>query len=100
FCRSLAPLPVIKAFRVGEPFDFGQLAACGAAMVLLDGAIKGEYGGSGRRFDWRIAIQAKAHARVILAGGLQVENVAEAILAVRPAAVDVCSGVESQPGKK
>ena len=60
----------------------------------------GEYGGTGRRFDWSAAVRTRNYSKVILAGGLTIENVAEAMEQVRPFAVDVCSGVESEPGKK
>ena len=69
-------------------------------MVLLDAGIQGSYGGTGQRFDWRIAVEAKRVAKIILAGGLTAENVWEAITHVRPAAIDVCSGVEAEPGRK
>jgi phosphoribosylanthranilate isomerase len=69
-------------------------------MFLLDAAKRGEFGGTGKTFDWSIAAQAAKFHYVILAGGLTPENVAEAILAVRPYAVDVAGGVESSPGKK
>lgn len=92
---------VIKAFRVDRGFRVSELRNFRAASAfLLDGASAELWGGTGRRFDWRIAQQAKCHGRIILAGGITPENVAEAIRAVRPYAVDVASGVESRPGKK
>ena len=91
---------IIKAFRVGESFDVNQLKGYPASAFLLDAKVKGEYGGTGQRFDWRIAIQAKQFAPIILAGGMTTENVAEAIHSVQPFAIDVCSGVESAPGRK
>lgn len=91
---------IIKAFRVGEDFDVSLLESFPASAFLLDAKVKGEYGGTGQRFDWRIAIEAKRLAPVILAGGLNIENVAEAIQSVRPYAIDVCSGVEAEPGRK
>jgi phosphoribosylanthranilate isomerase len=60
----------------------------------------GQYGGTGKRADWLVARRAAKSHRIILAGGLTPENVAEAIRFVRPYAVDVASGVESRPGKK
>ncbi len=69
-------------------------------MVLLDSSVEGSYGGTGRRFDWRVAPEAKRLAPIILAGGLTSENVWDAITHVRPAAIDVCSGVEAAPGRK
>jgi phosphoribosylanthranilate isomerase len=57
-------------------------------------------GGTGRAFDWRVARLAKRYGRIFLAGGLTAENVTEAMLEVEAFAIDVCSGVEAEPGKK
>lgn len=100
FCESLASIKTIKAIRVGQDFDLNVIKRFSVCMVLLDSSIKGSYGGTGQRFDWRIAIEAKQLARIILAGGLNTENVWDAITHVRPAAIDVCSGVEVEPGRK
>ena len=70
-----------------------------AAGFLFDGNAEGEQGGSGKRFDWA-RLPAKLSAPVILAGGLTPENVGAAILAARPYAVDVSSGIESAAGVK
>lgn len=72
--------------------------------MLVDAAVPGEYGGTGAKADWH-SLQGYerrlgAGTDLILAGGLTPDNVAEAIRIVRPAAVDVASGVESSPGKK
>lgn len=100
FCRELDSLKLIKALRVGEGFEPGSIAQYPVSAVLLDTNIKGSYGGTGRRFDWRVAIEAKQFARIILAGGLNIDNVAEAITEVKPFGIDVCSGVEAEPGRK
>jgi phosphoribosylanthranilate isomerase len=97
--------PVIKAFRTESKFRLTQFKAHNAAAsFLLDAATseaKSEnYGGTGRLADWKIAKRAAAKYPILLAGGLTPENIAEAILTVRPYAVDVASGVESSPGKK
>ena len=92
---------VIKAFRVGSGFSlaaFGRFRC--ASWFLLDAARAGQYGGTGHTTNWDFARKAALKRPIILAGGLSPENVAEAILAVRPYAVDVASGVESKPGKK
>lgn len=95
-------LPVIKAMPIGQgsaaPPDFSRYR--GASAFLLDSALSGQYGGSGTTGNWHLARAAAQSHRVILAGGLTPENVAEAIRIVRPFAVDVASGVESRPGKK
>lgn len=100
FCERLDLVKVIKAIRVGQDFDLSVVESYRVAMILLDSGIEGSYGGTGRRFDWRIAIEAKRVASIILAGGLTAENVWDAITHVRPAAIDVCSGVEAEPGRK
>jgi len=94
-------LGVIKALRVKKPFRVAQLAAYKrAGAILLDGFSRQARGGTGKSFDWHLARRAKRHGRIFLAGGLTPENVGQAIRTARPYAVDVCSGVESRPGKK
>lgn len=94
-------LRVIKALRVKKPFRTSQVAAFKSAdAILLDGYSRKARGGTGKTFDWQVARRAKRHGRIFLAGGLTPENIGEAIRAARPYAVDVCSGVESRPGKK
>lgn len=100
YATRLSGLKLIKAFRVGEDFDLSQIKSYKVSSVLLDTKVKTSYGGTGERFDWRVAVEANRFARVILAGGLSADNVAEAISFVRPFCVDVCSGVESAPGCK
>lgn len=94
-------VPVIKAFRVDSAFALSTLDQYpGVSAFLLDAAQAGQYGGTGKSADWDFARRATPSHRIILAGGLTPENVAAAILHVRPYAVDVASGVESRPGKK
>ncbi len=100
FADRLALPTIIKAFRVGEDFDLNLIKQFPAQAFLLDAKVKGEYGGTGARFDWRIAVAAKLLAPIILAGGLNADNVSLAIEQVQPYAVDVCSGVEAEPGRK
>ena len=94
-------LKVIKAFRVSAEFPLEKLEEyrCAAAF-LLDATEAGQYGGTGHTTDWALARKAAATHRIILAGGLKVENVGEAIRLVRPYGVDVASGVEGKPGRK
>ena len=92
---------VIKALHVGKGSALPPFAKYrGATAFLLDAPHSGQYGGTGHSTDWSLAHTAAKSHRILLAGGLTPENVAEAILAVRPYAVDVTSGVESKPGKK
>jgi len=99
-CASYG-VPYIKAFRMK---DEGSLAAMdryrAASAVLLDTYDKEEHGGTGRTFNWDLAAGAADKHRLILAGGLTPDNVAEAVRKVRPYAVDVSSGVEISKGKK
>ncbi|HEY2351558.1 MAG TPA: phosphoribosylanthranilate isomerase [Candidatus Acidoferrum sp.] len=95
--------PVFKALRVGPDFSAAVLEKYhDASGFLFDAADPppGQYGGTGRLADWGVAQQAARGHRIILAGGLNAENVAAAILQVRPYGVDVASGVESKPGAK
>jgi phosphoribosylanthranilate isomerase len=91
---------VWKAHAVGSAADIADLSAWPADAHLLDAPSAGR-GGSGTTFDWGHAEAAvRAGHRVVLAGGLQPDNVADAVARVRPYAVDVASGVESAPGVK
>ena len=93
--------PVIKALHVGKGSALPPFAKYrGVIAFLLDAPHSGQYGGTGRTADWTLAQTAAKSHRILLAGGLTPENIAEAILAVHPYAVDVTSGVESKPGKK
>jgi len=99
---EIAPLvPVIKAFRVEPEFPLATLDEYSEAFAFLfDAAHTGQYGGTGHTTDWDVARRASLSHRIILAGGLKVENVGAAIRIVRPYGIDVASGVESRPGKK
>ncbi len=93
--------PVIKAFRVRPGFRPAALRAYGKAEAfLLDGFSRAARGGTGRTFDWSMARRAAHYGRIFLAGGLTAGNIANALTAAKPYAVDVCSGVEASPGKK
>ncbi len=102
FARRVGTDRVIRVCRVkDETSILGLATQREAAFYLLDTYKKGVPGGTGEAFDWHLAVRAKELGRpVILSGGLTTENVADAIAAVRPFAVDVSSGVEASPGKK
>ncbi|MFQ6043705.1 MAG: phosphoribosylanthranilate isomerase [Candidatus Poribacteria bacterium] len=91
---------VIKAFRVKDRESLTALPEYTVSAYLLDTYVKGAMGGTGVTFDWRFASDAKKYGLVILAGGLNPENVARAIQQARPYGVDVSSGIEAEPGKK
>ena len=103
FCAEVARrtgCKVIKAARVRSRADIQALAPFHTDYHLLDSHVHGTPGGTGETFAWDLA---RAHDRrlpLILSGGLNSANVAEAIEAVRPFAVDVASGVEASPGRK
>ncbi len=84
-----------KSFRPAQLVRFEH-----AQAFLLDGFDAQHWGGTGKTFDWRLAPKANGDARIFLAGGITPENVGDAIRTARPYAIDVCSGVESRPGKK
>lgn len=108
---DLGDLPLIKAFACHQHARTAiaeYLAECrrqgvSLRMILLDAAVPGQFGGTGQRADWETAAALAADRSlppVILAGGLNAENVRAAIETVRPAAVDTAGGVESAPGIK
>ncbi|HUA60375.1 MAG TPA: phosphoribosylanthranilate isomerase [Verrucomicrobiae bacterium] len=89
---------VWKAARVEGGFDFERYRNSPAEALLLDGPAADLYGGSGKTFDWSLA--ARAHQRIIIAGGLDASNVALAVELAHPWGVDACSRIESSPGRK
>ncbi|HUN80427.1 MAG TPA: phosphoribosylanthranilate isomerase [Phycisphaerae bacterium] len=107
--KALGGMPVIKALRVRDRSfteDVGRWSDAGAAGILLDAYSPKARGGTGERFDWDLVTQNRRSVGLdkgpplILAGGLNVQNIRAAIRAVRPWGVDVSSGVESKPGVK
>jgi phosphoribosylanthranilate isomerase len=101
YCRQL-DRKVIKSFRIQDESSLKELESFqGAAQaLLLDTYRQGQVGGTGEIFDWQLAREAKGYGPIILAGGLTVENVAQAIRLAQPQAVDTASGTEAAPGKK
>jgi phosphoribosylanthranilate isomerase len=100
FCTSFG-LPYIKAVKVRPGVDLLQYARHyqTAKGLLLDAFVDGSHGGTGSSFDWKL-IPDRLPLPLILAGGLNQDNVADAIRRVRPWAVDVSSGVETAKGIK
>jgi len=99
-CTQYA-MPFIKAVRVNQDTNLTKVADDyhQASGLLLDAFNKNTYGGTGETFDWSLA-KIDIDLPIILAGGLSPDTVAEAINQVNPYAVDVSSGVESEPGMK
>lgn len=102
FARKLGAGVVIRVARVENEASVDALAQyTTAGFFLLDTYRKDLAGGTGETFDWNLAVRAKSLGKpLILSGGLNPENVADAIRVVQPYAVDVSSGVEAFPGKK
>lgn len=94
------PVPVYKAFRVSANFNPASLGNYPGPAYLLDTHADDQIGGTGKTFDWDVAVQAREYGKIILAGGLNPDNVGDAIRKVRPFAIDIASGVEEAPGKK
>lgn len=86
---------VIKAIRVKDLTDLEPLKRYNVSAFLLDTYSPHTMGGTGQIFNWDIAVEAKKFGRIILAGGLNHENIEEAIKWVRPYGIDVATGVES-----
>ena len=100
FCEQFQR-PYLKAVAMSPDVDLMAVnsAYCSARGLLVDSAHEGQFGGTGHRFDWKW-IDAGLEKRLMLAGGLTADNVGDAIRQVRPAAVDVSSGVEKKKGIK
>lgn len=99
-CNSIGH-PWYPALRPSSEEDLEMISKYESEYVLIDSAQAGEYGGTGKTANWELARTAKNFGKkVILAGGLNPDNVQAAIATVQPYAVDVASGVESRPGRK
>jgi phosphoribosylanthranilate isomerase len=105
FCREVkSAMPqtlLIKALTVRKKVDLDELPDYCADAIMVDAFDRELRGGTGRMADWELAREMAGRvARLFLAGGLSPENVGDAIAAVNPYAVDVCSSLETSPGKK
>lgn len=103
FCAEAARrtgCKVIKAVRVRSAADVRAAEAYRTDFHMLDAHRPGTFGGTGQSFDWELAAKRRSEIPLILAGGLDPDNVADAIAIVRPFAVDVASGVEASPRRK
>ena len=98
FCNQF-DVAILKALRIKNEASLSVMDQYDVAVFLLDTFSNDQYGGTGETFDWSV-LNRKFKTPIILSGGLNPENILDAIDAVNPSAVDVNSGVESSPGKK
>jgi phosphoribosylanthranilate isomerase len=98
FCNQF-DVAILKALRIKNEASLSVMDQYDVAVFLLDTFSNDQYGGTGETFDWSV-LNRKYKTPIILSGGLNSENILDAIDAVNPSAVDVNSGVESSPGKK
>jgi phosphoribosylanthranilate isomerase len=100
YCREFPADRIIKAVELKNDNDLNHALDYDVAALLVDNRHAGLYGGTGRKANWKLACRIKNKKPLILSGGLSEENIAEALRTVAPAALDINSGVESEPGKK
>ena len=101
FCCKFKPYKIIKAFRVKDKLDLAEVLGHKTFAYLFDTFTKTKFGGTGKAFDWRLLKEIrKLKLPVFLSGGLNTQNVKEAIKILHPQWVDVSSSVEARPGKK
>lgn len=102
YCGEFPSQKIIKVVRVKDESSLAKIPEFkGIDFLLLDTFKEAQYGGTGQTFEWEVAVKAKRYNMpLFLSGGLNPDNLKEAILKVRPFAVDVSSGVERTPGKK
>ena len=98
FCKQFE-VPVLKALRIKDKASLSVIDQYNVAGFLLDTFSTKQYGGTGETFDWSL-LNGKLETSIILSGGLNPDNILDAIDSVNPAAIDVNSGVEISPGKK
>ncbi len=98
FCKQF-DVPVLKALRIKDKASLSVMDQYNVAGFLLDTFSTKQYGGTGETFDWSL-LNGKLETPIILSGGLNPDNILDAIDSVNPAAIDVNSGVEISPGKK
>ena len=92
---------IIKAFRITDRSNLDVVDVYKVSAILLDAFVKDKPGGTGKTFDWKLAKEAKDKApHIILSGGLNPNNIEEAIKLVKPYGIDVSSGVEKKYGIK
>ncbi len=100
FCRDLPLSSIIKAVELKKETDINRAFNYDVAAILVDSRHAGLFGGTGKKSNWDLASRFKSKKPFILSGGLNAENIAEALKTVVPDALDINSGVETSPGKK
>jgi phosphoribosylanthranilate isomerase len=100
YCRQFPADTLIKAISSRTQKDLYGLQDFPVKAILWDASEPGYYGGTGKTSNWDLAAMVKKSHDLILAGGLNVSNIDDAIMTVSPHAVDVNSGVEISPGRK
>jgi len=101
FCERFNGYKIIKAFRVKQRIDFKDILHYKTSAYLFDTFVRLKIGGTGEKFNWALIRHLGGfHHPIFLSGGLNAENVKEAIRKVEPAWVDVSTSVEIKPGKK
>jgi phosphoribosylanthranilate isomerase len=98
YCRQFPEGLVIKALELKTEEDLKKAAGFAVTAILVDNRHAGLYGGTGKTANWELA--RRLSKPLILSGGLNEGNIADALKRVHPAALDINSGVESAPGKK
>lgn len=100
YCRQFPESIIIKAIELNNNDDIRYALTYHVAALLVDTRHAGFYGGTGKKSNWDLASRLKSKKPLILSGGLNADNIADALKTVAPAALDINSGVETSPGKK
>lgn len=100
YCRQFPAAQIIKAVELKNEADIVYANSYHVGAILVDSRHAGLYGGTGKKANWDLACRMGNSKPLILSGGLNEKNIAEAMQTVSPAALDINSGVESEPGKK
>ena len=103
YCKKiLKKREIIKAFRIKDEKSIEELQRFSPFVhaFLLDAYVEGTYGGTGRSFNWNMVKKAKKFGYIVVAGGLNCDNISSVVKNIKPYGVDVSSGVEKRPGIK
>ena len=100
YCRQCPVSMMIKAVELKNNDDIDRVLAYPVTALLIDTRDAGLYGGTGKKSNWDLAGDLRGKKPLILSGGLNAENVVDALKTVAPDALDINSGVEASPGKK